>query len=243
MKWAVTVVMLAAALGLPGIAVAQTTVSDSCDVRFQSGTYVVASNHNGTDAAEAAIGSVCSDMVRQGAIGIAKDTRLDFTHQVCSGSPSGGALVIVASTYDDWQTGTELCNSEAWMSPAKTIAESQAAETALAAFLAQLDASWRNQVGARGQAGAPQSPPSPMSPPIVSVPNGGVVDDYVDGEFTGWSGDTVFRLRNGQIWQQTEYKYAYRYAYGPRVLIYPTGGGWRMQVEGMDDTIAVQRLR
>ncbi|MBV9546069.1 MAG: hypothetical protein JOY61_16985 [Chloroflexi bacterium] len=69
------------------------------------------------------------------------------------------------------------------------------------------------------------------------------MDDRIDGEFTGWSGDTVFRLENGQIWQQAESAYLYSYAFNPRVLIYPSSGTWRMQVDGVTETIAVRRLR
>jgi hypothetical protein len=90
--------------------------------------------------------------------------------------------------------------------------------------------------------------PFATAEPIVreSAPSSivsGVVDTYIDGEFTGWDGETVFRLQNGQIWQQAAYAYTYSYAYSPRVLIYAAGSGWHMQVEGVTDTIQVQRLR
>jgi len=66
----------------------------------------------------------------------------------------------------------------------------------------------------------------------------------IDGEFEGWSGDTVFVLCNGQVWQQSDYQYRYRYAYRPSILLYqPPGGGWRLSVEGMSDTIRVIQLR
>ena len=55
MNGRLAVVIIVASLALPGIAEAQTTASDSCDVRFESGTCVVASNHGGSDAAEAVI--------------------------------------------------------------------------------------------------------------------------------------------------------------------------------------------
>ena len=49
------------------------------------------------------------------------------------------------------------------------------------------------------------------------------VTDYVksciDGEFDGWTGNTVFTLCNGQVWQQSQYKSTYNYAYKPNVLI------------------------
>ena len=68
------------------------------------------------------------------------------------------------------------------------------------------------------------------------------IESQVDGEFNGWEGETIVKLLNGQIWQQTEYHYEYRYAYMPKVLVYPSGGGYKMKV---DDTAAVgvQRLK
>jgi hypothetical protein len=71
----------------------------------------------------------------------------------------------------------------------------------------------------------------------------GVVETQVDGEFNGWEGETIVKLANGQIWQQTEYHYEYHYAYMPKVLVYPSGGGYKMKVDGTDQAVGVQRLR
>ncbi len=73
---------------------------------------------------------------------------------------------------------------------------------------------------------------------IVSIS----IESYVDGTFEGWDGDTIFLLTNGQIWQQASYSYTYHYAYRPWVVIYPTSGGYKMMVEGVDKTIYVRRL-
>lgn len=70
-----------------------------------------------------------------------------------------------------------------------------------------------------------------------------VVESRIDGEFTGWEGETIFKLLNGQIWQQSSYAYKYAYKYSPRVLIYKSGSSYRMQVDGVDGTIAVRRLK
>jgi hypothetical protein len=78
----------------------------------------------------------------------------------------------------------------------------------------------------------------------VAVPSpGGVVETQVDGEFNGWEGETIVKLMNGQIWQQTEYHYEYHYAYMPKALVYPSGGGFKMRVDGVSKPVAVQRLR
>lgn len=70
-----------------------------------------------------------------------------------------------------------------------------------------------------------------------------VIESQIEGEFSGWSGDTMFKLTNGQIWQQSSYAYTYSYKYRPNVLIFRTGGGYAMQVEGLDSKIQVKRLK
>ena len=70
-----------------------------------------------------------------------------------------------------------------------------------------------------------------------------VIESEIAGDFNGWDGETIFKLDNGQIWQQSEYDYEYEYAYRPKVTIYKTGGGYKMKVEGMEDTIYVRRLK
>lgn len=72
---------------------------------------------------------------------------------------------------------------------------------------------------------------------------GEVIESHIDGTFEGWDGDTIFKLDNGQIWQQALYAYTYHYAYRPKVIIYRTTGGWKMKVEGVDDTIYVKQLK
>ncbi len=60
----------------------------------------------------------------------------------------------------------------------------------------------------------------------------GVIESKISGEFKGWEGETVYELLNGQVWQQSQYKYVYKYAYMPDALIYNPGGGDMMQVAG-----------
>jgi hypothetical protein len=70
-----------------------------------------------------------------------------------------------------------------------------------------------------------------------------VIESEIAGDFNGWDGETIFKLINGQIWQQAEYDYEYEYAFQPEVTIYKAGGGYKMKVEGMDDTIYVRRIK
>ena len=74
---------------------------------------------------------------------------------------------------------------------------------------------------------------------IVSVREiTGVVESKINGAFKGWEGDTIYELVNGQVWQQSHYKY--KYAYMPRVLVYNPGGGYIMKVKGT--TAKVRRI-
>ncbi|MEW6238380.1 MAG: hypothetical protein AB1656_23595 [Candidatus Omnitrophota bacterium] len=79
---------------------------------------------------------------------------------------------------------------------------------------------------------------SQIAPSIPSV-----IESKIDGDFEGWEGETIVKLMNGQIWQQSEYYYHYHYAFMPDVLIYKSGARWKMKVEGVDRAVGVQQLR
>lgn len=70
-----------------------------------------------------------------------------------------------------------------------------------------------------------------------------VIESRIDGEFEGWEGDTIFKLENGQIWQQSSYAYTYHYAYRPRVVIYKSGNVYKMKIDDVSNTISVRRLK
>lgn len=73
--------------------------------------------------------------------------------------------------------------------------------------------------------------------------NSSVIETQVDGAFEGWEGETIIKLVNGQIWQQSNYRYEYHYAYMPKVLIYKSGVGFKMLVEGTSEAVGVTRLK
>lgn len=70
-----------------------------------------------------------------------------------------------------------------------------------------------------------------------------IIESSMDGDFNGWEGETIFKLSNGQIWQQSSYAYTYHYAYSPKVLIIKSGNLYKMQVEGVSSSINVTRLK
>jgi len=61
---------------------------------------------------------------------------------------------------------------------------------------------------------------------------------YIDGSWSGWSGDTIVQLTDGSVWRQAEYHYEYHYAYRPKVEI----SGDKMSVAGMRRAVRVRRL-
>ena len=75
------------------------------------------------------------------------------------------------------------------------------------------------------------------------LPSTDIIESNISGSFEGWKGETIFKLVNGEIWQQTEYYYEYHYAYSPRVLIIPSAGGYKAKVEGVNKAVGVTRLR
>ena len=61
---------------------------------------------------------------------------------------------------------------------------------------------------------------------------------YIDGAWTGWSGDTIVQLTDGSVWRQDEYRYEYHYSYRPKVEI----SRGKMQVAGMQHAVRVRRI-
>jgi hypothetical protein len=82
-----------------------------------------------------------------------------------------------------------------------------------------------------------------ISPSRSSATSPATIESKIDGNFDGWDGETIFRLTNGQIWQQTEFGFNYHFAFMPRVLIFRSGNGFKMQVDGVNKTIGVVQIR
>jgi hypothetical protein len=53
----------------------------------------------------------------------------------------------------------------------------------------------------------------------------GAYEGQISGDFHGWDGETVYKLMDGHIIQQTEYHYHYHYAYAPHVIIISHAAG------------------
>lgn len=70
-----------------------------------------------------------------------------------------------------------------------------------------------------------------------------IIESKIDDDFEGYDSGKIYKLRNGQIWEQTSARYRYRYKYAPNVIIFKRNGTYQMQVEGMDDSVTVERIK
>ena len=72
-----------------------------------------------------------------------------------------------------------------------------------------------------------------------------VLVSRIIGDYDGWTGNTVFRLENGQEWVQAEAgRWRHRGPPNPEVTIRRRAfGSYRLQVEGSNKTIRVKRRK
>ena len=68
-----------------------------------------------------------------------------------------------------------------------------------------------------------------------------VIESRIEGEFKGWDGKTSYKLLNGQVWQQSTYKYEYKYAYMPEAVVYEATGGYKMRTAGTTADVRLVR--
>jgi hypothetical protein len=78
----------------------------------------------------------------------------------------------------------------------------------------------------------------------VTPDNAPIVSRLV-GRFDGWSGKTVFKLENGQVWQQSEHgDLAGVHMDAPMITITPSfSGAWWLTAEGRKSKAKVKRIK
>lgn len=64
----------------------------------------------------------------------------------------------------------------------------------------------------------------------------------IEGEFNGFDEANVYRLENGQVYQQAAHHYHYHYAFRPRVRIFHNGSGVMLEVEGLQGAVPVAEV-
>lgn len=65
----------------------------------------------------------------------------------------------------------------------------------------------------------------------------------IQGAFHGFDGNTIVKLMDGSLWRQVDGHYEYTYDYMPDVRIFMFRGVCVMHVDGVDELVAVERLR
>ena len=70
------------------------------------------------------------------------------------------------------------------------------------------------------------------------------ITSRIIGKFDGWTGDTLFRLENGQVWRQSGNGFLKVSMNNPKVTIEKaTFGGFRLSVEGYNSRVKVKRVQ
>jgi len=87
----------------------------------------------------------------------------------------------------------------------------------------------------------PRQPQQRRSEP--RAPTAQVVESFIISDFDGLEYGNVYKLGNGQIWEQTEAWIWVWVWINPKVLIWNDGGVYRMKVEGIEHPVAVTRIK
>ena len=140
-----------------------------------------------------------------------------------AGLKAGGLCVLLASQ----SVQADTCDLSALLGdiePALTTSQMQQVAKRLQA---------QGLCDAQGKPAAPvAAPAAPVAQQQPSVwppePQDFSVRSYIKGEFTGWRGDTVFQLANGQIWVQRKRAYHRVKLTDPEVEITKNGMGFYM---------------
>jgi len=72
-----------------------------------------------------------------------------------------------------------------------------------------------------------------------------LITSHLVGKFTGWDGQTVFKLENGMIWAQKGKKKFHSEEISNPVVIIESGmfGVWNLRIEGIDEEVRVVRIQ
>ena len=80
-------------------------------------------------------------------------------------------------------------------------------------------------------------------PNTDSDPEAGQITSRIIGEFKGWSGETVFELENGQVWQQSSNGLLIVRLTNPKVTIKKARFAYKLSVEGYNSSVSVRKIR
>ena len=91
-----------------------------------------------------------------------------------------------------------------------------------------------------------ESPPQDedsASPTGSATSTSGVIESTIVSEFSGLNHGNIYKLANGQIWEQTDFWIWYWYWVGPEVLIWSDNGIYKMKVDQIEHAVTVRRLK
>lgn len=91
----------------------------------------------------------------------------------------------------------------------------------------------QSTASAQGRFGKP--PPKPKTSDRI--------ESRITGDFYGWTGNTVFKLENGQVWQQAGPGYFRIHLKSPKVVVKKLLIGYVLLVEGYSKEVFVRRVQ
>lgn len=69
-----------------------------------------------------------------------------------------------------------------------------------------------------------------------------IIESQIESDFEGFDHGKIFKLVNGQVWEQTEFYIEIHIAVMPSATILEIDGTYKMKVDGIDHAVAVQPL-
>lgn len=72
---------------------------------------------------------------------------------------------------------------------------------------------------------------------------GAYFESKIDGNFEGFEFGKLYKLQNGQIWEQTSSKMSARYRFAPTVYVWQSGSRWKMRIDDDDRTVDVKQVK
>lgn len=69
-----------------------------------------------------------------------------------------------------------------------------------------------------------------------------ITEDELSGACCGWDGATVFRLSNGEVWQQCAFRARRLYLSCPEIRVWRCAGKHWLEVAGVGEILPVERV-
>jgi biotin carboxyl carrier protein len=96
------------------------------------------------------------------------------------------------------------------------------------------------QQEAPSQSNAPEQ--EHFGKPAPAPKNGDRIESRITGDFYGWTGNTVFRLENGQVWKQAGPGYFRVHLENPKIVVKKLLIGYVLMVDGYAKEVFVRRV-